>query len=72
MNEIIDGKLRLVKGQVELIASTPPSECWICDYIFSNIYRDDEGYYIKVSWLKEQDDGIIEHLKQLIGDFDLG
>jgi len=57
-------KLRITKYERELIASTPPHECWVCDRIVNNIYKDEKGYYIKKSWLRNM--GWKEHLEQIL------
>lgn len=53
---------------VELLAATPPSECWICDEILRNLKGTDEGYAVSLEWLRAQ--GFEEHLKQVVGDWD--
>jgi hypothetical protein len=54
----------LKENEVRLVASTPKTECWICNMLIRNIYKDDLGYYLKDK--KVIDDGIEEHLRQLI------
>jgi len=61
----VEKVIRLTKEEVLLIASTPPRECWICDYLVEQVEKDEEGYYIPES--KLFDEGIREHLNQIIG-----
>jgi hypothetical protein len=53
--------------ELNLIASTPEKECWICeDLINHSIKNLDNSFLIPENYL-ENDIGIREHLKQLIG-----
>ena len=53
--------------ELNLIASTPQKECWICeDLINHSIKNLDNSFLIPENYL-ENDIGIREHLKQLIG-----
>lgn len=57
-------KFYLKENEVRLVASTPKSECWICNLLINNFNKDDTGYYLKDK--KVIDDGIEEHLRQII------
>jgi len=58
-------KIRLTEQEAYRIAQTPKNECWICAYFTELIDQDYDGYFLLESDLT--DDGIREHLKQLLG-----
>ena len=64
--EVNGGKVRITQKEKELIISfhVRPQKCWICDIFVDSIKEDDQGYYIPVDIF--EDDGIIEHLEQII------
>jgi len=57
-------KLYITEDERNLIASTPPNECWLCNLLSNNIRKDKEGIFF--SEIIFVDDGIIEHLHQII------
>lgn len=57
-------KFYISKEEQMLIASTPPKECWICDLFSNNFHSDKKGIYLPEKVF--EDDGIIEHLHQII------
>ncbi len=58
-------KFYLKNGEWRLIASTPEGECWICDELCNSVEKDDKGSFIPTSAI--YDDGIKEHLQQIVG-----
>ena len=60
-----DRKIRLTEKEAYRISQTPPNECWICAYLTERICKDEQGYFIYESDLK--DEGIREHLRQILG-----
>jgi len=58
-------KVRLTPQDVQRISQTPNRECWLCAYFTELIDEDEEGYYLLEHDLK--DDGMWEHLRQLVG-----
>lgn len=62
-----------MKRNTRLIASTPPSECSICDVIVPNIKSDGKGGgYISKNWLEKN--GCFDHLagKRIASPFGYG
>lgn len=60
-------RIYITEAERQLIAQTPPKECWICDVIINSILKDEQGnYYIPDSVL--EDEGMVEHLEQIIKD----
>jgi len=57
-------KFYLSSDEVKIIASTPKRECWICNDLINNINKDENGYFLKEKNII--DDGIEEHLKQIL------
>ena len=58
-------KIRLSENEAYLISQTPQKECWLCNYFRDRIYKDEYDWYM----LRKDmlDDGMKEHLRQLIG-----
>lgn len=57
-------KFYISEQERRLIALTPPKECWICNLFSNNVQKNKEGFFISEKLLS--DDGIIEHLSQII------
>lgn len=57
-------KVYITKEQRRLIASTSPKDCWICALLSDNVQKDSRGLFIPGKVFT--DDGIIEHLDQII------
>ena len=53
--------MKLTQNEIFMIASTPSTECWICDEIINHIV----GGEIDDGWLNEN--GFRDHLRQVIG-----
>jgi len=58
-------KVRLTEKEAYRIARTPPNECWMCAYLTERIHKDEQGYFLYESDLK--DEGMREHLRQILG-----
>jgi hypothetical protein len=56
--------IRITEIQRRLIGNTSPDDCWLCDHLFSSIRKDKKGYFIPSHAIS--DDGVFEHLNQLI------
>lgn len=54
----------LSNKEVQLLISTPPKECSICNFIIENylMHTSETGYYLITS---EMDNSDIEHLEQI-------
>ena len=57
-------KIYITSEERSLISSTPPKECWICNLFSNNVQKDKKGFFFSEKLFS--DDGIIEHLKQII------
>jgi hypothetical protein len=53
--------MQLSQEEINLIASTPKNECWMCEEILNNLH----GQILNDKFLKENPD-IKEHLLQII------
>lgn len=57
-------RIYITEKELNLIASTPPKECWICDELIKNTFTTKDGRrYLRYS---QMDDSFIEHLEQII------
>lgn len=59
-------KIRLTEEQARIISQTPTRECWACGYFAELLDRDEEGWFLLKSDLRD-DDGLKEHFRQLTG-----
>ena len=59
--------MRISKKELDLIASTPKKECWICQDIIRHTKRliFIKGFVVEEKYLKENT-SIKEHLRQII------
>lgn len=58
--------MKISLKELELIASTPENECFICKEIIENVCTDLEGNkYISSFYLRHNPD-VREHLKQIL------
>lgn len=57
-------RIYLTEEESNLIALTPPKECWICDLFYDNVYKNRKGLFIPRRIF--QDYGLIEHLHQIV------
>jgi len=61
----------LKRHEVDIITSTPPSECWMCTEIYNhlrNTPHNKRWLRISLKWLEDND--MLDHLEQIIGELD--
>lgn len=59
-------KIYLQEDEKDLILSFAirKQKCWICNTFLYNLQEDENGYFLPTNIFK--DDGIVEHLEQII------